>query len=265
MSLLDPYVPIVGEQVVDELRLLGEHLKGRVMRHINSTAVGGGVAEILTRMIPYFKELGVDARWDVIKGDNDFYAVTKKMHNALHGNLQPFTPKDFEIYNQTIERNVSEMDLSADALFIHDPQPAGLISQKKKTSARWVWRCHIDLSERQKDVWEFLEPMVEQYEAAIFSAPAFAQQLSTRQVLIAPSIDPFSDKNRELTAEEVERVRDQFHIRKATRCLPKYANGRATIPIFISSSWIRQATSKSMPCSALPRLSSRNRSRKGSA
>jgi trehalose synthase len=212
MSLLDQYLPIIGEQAVDELRFLGRELQGRVMRHINSTAVGGGVAELLNRMIPYFKELGVDARWEVIKGDNDFYAVTKKMHNALHGHPQPFTLKDFEIYNQTIERNVSELDLTGDALFIHDPQPAGLISQKRNTAAHWVWRCHIDLSERHEDVWKFLEPMVEDYEAAIFSAPAFAQQLSTRQVLIAPSIDPFSDKNRELTAEEVQRVRDQFRL-----------------------------------------------------
>src|SRR4030081_3235926 len=116
MSLLDPYIPIIGEQVVDELRLLGDQLRGRVMSHINSTAGGGGVAEILHRMIPYFKELGVDARWDVIKGDNDFYGVTKKMHNALHGHPQTFTEKDWDIYHQTQERNIAEMDLSGDAL-----------------------------------------------------------------------------------------------------------------------------------------------------
>src|SRR3989338_3847472 len=123
---LKDYEASAGYQAIEELYMLAEKTKGLSVQNINSTAVGGGVAEILNRMIPFFKELGVDARWDVIKGGEDFYRVTKMMHNALHGHAESFTLRDFKCYQEYTDRNLSEMDLEADMLLIHDPQPAGL-------------------------------------------------------------------------------------------------------------------------------------------
>ncbi|MBI4180254.1 glycosyltransferase [bacterium] len=209
---LDQYAPIVGESVIDELRLIARKLGGRVVRNVNSTAIGGGVAEILNRMVPLLRELGIDARWDVIKGGERFYAVTKKIHNALHGAAQDFTAEDRDVFLDTQKTNAAAMDLGADVMFIHDPQPAGLIHFRKKNGGRWIWRCHIDLSAPQSDVWEFLKPTVEKYDVSVFSAPAFSQSLPIPQVLISPSIDPLSDKNRDLEESEVSAICDRLDI-----------------------------------------------------
>jgi trehalose synthase len=212
MPSLDDYKAVVGDAVIDELRLVGEKLAGKVVRNINSTAVGGGVAEILNRMIPLFKEMGIDARWDVIKGGEQFYAVTKKIHNALHGAGQELTEDDKNIYWETQQKNLAEMDLKADVMFIHDPQPAGLVTKRKEVGGHWIWRCHVDVSERNQQVWDFLKPLVEQFDASVFSAPSFSQHLDIRQILVAPSIDPLSDKNKELPDELVRSTVERFGI-----------------------------------------------------
>src|SRR3989338_9007240 len=129
---LREYDPIVGAQVIDELHLLAEKTKGITVQNINSTAVGGGVAEILNRMIPLLQELGVAATWDVIKGGEKFYKVTKKFHNALHGKEEDLTQDDFTVFLETGDANSKAMELKADVLFIHDPQPITLISQKDR-------------------------------------------------------------------------------------------------------------------------------------
>jgi trehalose synthase len=211
---LDDYKSIVGESVIQDLRLLGERLKGKTVKNINSTAVGGGVAEILNRMVPLLKELGVNAQWDVIKGDSKFYEVTKKMHNALHGTPVEFTDEDIKTYWQAQDSNLAQMDLNADIFFVHDPQPAGLIKKRKELGGKWVWRCHIDLSERNEKVWSFLHPLVEQFDASVFSAPSFGQTLNIRQVLIAPSIDPLSEKNKDLPQDYIDSVLGQYKIPK---------------------------------------------------
>lgn len=212
MPGLEDYAAIVGESELDELRLIASKLKGRRVTNINSTATGGGVAEILSRMIPLLRELGVDATWQVIKGGEKFFAVTKKFHNALHGRKESLTSEDYEAYLETVRGNVADLNLDADIRFVHDPQPAALIEQKERLGGRWLWRCHIDLSQRDEGLWNFLHPMIERYDAAVFSAPSFAQNLSIRQVLIAPSIDPLSDKNRELPPETVREVTERFGI-----------------------------------------------------
>jgi trehalose synthase len=180
--------------------------------HINSTAVGGGVAEILNRMVPLLQELGLKTRWDVIKGGEAFYAVTKKFHNALHGYQEPFTDADFQIYESTVAENLGRMRLDADIMFIHDPQPAALIKKKAAHGNKWVWRCHVDVSNPQAAVWNFLRQFVEDYDACVFSAPVFAQQLTIPQALVAPSIDPLSEKNREMSNEEVSSILDRLQI-----------------------------------------------------
>ena len=212
MGKMDDYIPIVGESVVEDLRLIAGHLKEKRILNVNSTAVGGGVAEILSRMVPLLKELGLDVRWDVIKGGEALFDVTKKFHNALHGGQVDIGEKDFEIFMETSRNNLAEMDTSADIVFIHDPQPIVLV--QKRTDNKWLWRCHIDLSNPKQNVWRFLKEFVVRYDAAVFSAPAFSRKLPIRQFLISPSIDPLSDKNRELPQEVIDGVLAKYSIPK---------------------------------------------------
>jgi trehalose synthase len=192
--------------------VLASHLQGKVVQNINSTFSGGGVAEILSRMIPLLEQLGVDARWNVISGDDNFYQVTKKFHNALHGRKQLITPEDYEIFTAVSQKNIEEMELVGEILFIHDPQPVALVQKKPEIGMKWIWRCHIDISSPDSQVWNFLRPLVERYDAAVFSAPAFSPVLPVRQFMISPSIDPLSDKNRELSRETIDAVLNKYGI-----------------------------------------------------
>ena len=156
------YVPIVGQSIIDDLRLLAEKLRNKVVQHINSTAVGGGVAEILNRMIPLLRELGVDARWDLIKGGEQFFGVTKKFHNVLQGGPEEITQRDFQIFLETSEENIREVNVHGDIIFIHDPQPIALI--RRKDLNKWIWRCHIDVSKPDQRVWKFLRHYIVRYD-----------------------------------------------------------------------------------------------------
>jgi trehalose synthase len=212
MAKIEEYIPLVGQPVIDDLRLLGERLKGKVVQHINSTPVGGGVAEILNRMVPLLRELEVDTKWDVIKGGEQFFAVTKKFHNALHGRAEEIAKRDFEIFMETSQQNIENIDIYGDIVFIHDPQPVALI--KKKAVNKWLWRCHIDVSNPSERVWGFLMDFIVQYDSAVFSAPAFSRKLAIRQFLIPPSIDPLSDKNKELPQGIIDSVLKKYDIKK---------------------------------------------------
>lgn len=203
--LLD-YEPIVGRSSIEELRILAEELSGKIVQNISSTFVGGGVAEILEHMVPLLNQLGVDARWNVIYGSEEFFEVTKKFHNALHGKDGKISTKDFALFSEVTQRNLDELRFYGDILFVHDPQPVALIAKKKEIGRKWIWRCHIDVSNPDKKVWKFLRNFVVNYDAAVFSAPNFAQQLPIRQFLITPSIDPLSDKNRELDSGTIDSV-----------------------------------------------------------
>ncbi len=197
---------------MEELELLAANLKGKTIQNINSTFSGGGVAEILSRMIPMLEQLGVDAHWDIIKGTDPFFQVTKKFHNALHNRPQNITTEDFDLFKEITEKNLREMDLYGDILFIHDPQPAGLIQKKQQLGKKWIWRCHIDISQPSQLVWDFLRPYIIQYDAAVFSAPSFSRELPIRQFLISPSIDPLSNKNKELPQDVIDAVMDKYEI-----------------------------------------------------
>jgi len=212
MAKIEEYIPIVGQSVIDDLRLLAERLKGKVVQHINSTSVGGGVAEILNRMVPLLRELGVDVRWDLIKGGEKFFDVTKKFHNALHGKAEEITEQDFEVFLETSQNNINEVNIYGDIVFVHDPQPIALI--EKKADNKWIWRCHIDVSNPNQKVWQFLMQSIVKYDSAVFSAPSFSQTMPVRQFLISPSIDPLSDKNKELPEEIIDSVLKKYGILK---------------------------------------------------
>ena len=209
---LDDYAAIVGQAEIDALRFLGDSLKGKSVKMVNSTALGGGVAEMLSRLVPLLSELDLPTHWDVITGGNDFFEVTKAFHNALHGSAYELTPAARDIFLMYTEQNRQRMHFDEEMVIIHDPQPVGLVGSRRPTRGRWVWRCHIDLSNPDPKVWGFLRPFVEQYDAAIFSSPAFARQLSIPQYLFYPCIDPLSEKNKELSQTEIQQVCDEFAI-----------------------------------------------------
>jgi trehalose synthase len=211
MNALDPYREVTPKGTVDFLRCLAEKVRGRRILHVNSTRVGGGVAEILRSLVPLLQDIGVEARWEVITGTEDFFAVTKAFHNALQGEEQDLSPEMLETYREIKRKNAQGLALNADYVIIHDPQPAALILQKPE-GGRWIWRCHIDISHPQRKVWNFLRQYVVQYDGAIFSLPRFAQRLPIPQFLIYPSIDPLSDKNRDLSPNEQEKILDRLRI-----------------------------------------------------
>lgn len=208
------YEKLVGKEIIDELRLLANKLKGRTIQCINSTKLGGGVAEILSRLLPLLNDLGIDARWDVIEADAPFFNVTKSFHNALHGNPVKITTEMYQTFLDTGRRITEKFNLYGDIIFVHDPQPIYLIKRRHSLDSKWIWRCHVDVSEPNMEVWSFLKDFIEDYDATVFSAPAFARQLSKPQILISPSIDPFSDKNRPLTSCEIKRVLKKYGIDK---------------------------------------------------
>jgi len=207
---LEDYRPIVGSQVIDELLLLADRVRHRRLQHINSTSVGGGVAEILTRMVPLLRDLGIETTWDVIKGNQAFFAVTKAFHNALHGGEEHITEEMFQVFRDTTEMNLADLNTYGDVVIVHDPQPAGLIARKRDVGGRWIWRCHIDVSTPDPQVWGFLQDHVAQYDASIFSMPDFAQQLAIPQYMVPPSIDPLGDKNRDIPDAEVRAVLERY-------------------------------------------------------
>jgi trehalose synthase len=212
-SSLDLYAPVVGAAEVEELRALAGPLEGATVEMVNSTAVGGGVAEMLTRLIPLMRSVGLEGRWQVLEADQPFFEVTKAFHNALHGSAYQPGPCDFEIFREYNRRNLDRLTLDSRFVVIHDPQPVALVDVRAAApSGRWIWRCHIDLSRPDMKVWNFLEPYVARFDGAIFSSPSFARQLPIPQHLFYPSIDPLADKNRELEPEFVEGVLERFGI-----------------------------------------------------
>lgn len=212
MPKISKYIPIVGKETIDGLFLLAEKLKGKSILHVNSTAVGGGVAEILTRMIPLLKQLNVDTKWEVIKGNEKFYKITKDFHNALHGVPVKITEEDFEFFISVNRDNMKDFDFNYDIFLIHDPQPIVLIEKKQEIGKHWAWRCHIDFTEPQDVIINFLNSYINQYDAAIFSAPAFSRKFNVPQFLISPSIDPLADKNKELPKEQIKKIVEGFGI-----------------------------------------------------
>jgi trehalose synthase len=193
------------------LKRLGEKMGGRSFLHVNSTKEGGGVAEILHRMMPILDELGIKTRWEVLEGDEQFFDITKKIHNALQGNMETITTKMWQHHFEVNKRNVEAMQLDdVDAVLIHDPQPAPLIEFKK--SGRWIWRCHIDVSNPMQEVCDRLFRYCGKYDAAVFSVARFAKAMGIDEFIIPPSIDPISEKNIELSDTEIHETLEAFGI-----------------------------------------------------
>ncbi len=214
-EILERYTPVVGVDVIHQLYQLAEPLKGKRVVHVNSTKVGGGVAEILTKLVPLMQSLGIETHWEVIDGQDDFYRCTKNFHNALQGNIVEMPDSLYAAYEETNRENAERLRPlleGADIAVIHDPQPAPLIRYCPKRKGKWVWRCHIDVSRPFRPVWRYLRQHVKEHDASIFSLANFAQPLPHRQFLISPSIDPLADKNVDLEEREIAEVYTQFGI-----------------------------------------------------
>ena len=209
--MIERFAEIIGENELDSIYRIAEKLKGISVLHVNSTPAGGGVAEILSKLVPLMRELGINTDWKVIRGDTEFFKVTKSFHNSLQNGIGNLPQGAFETYKKWQEINGNEMDLDYDVVFIHDPQPAGLISFRKK--GKWIWRCHIDISNPYEPVWNFLKEYIQKYDAVIVSSPVFARDdLKNPQYIIPPSIDPFSIKNRDIPEITVRRILYKFDV-----------------------------------------------------
>ncbi len=212
--MLEEYARYIDKGILRELESLARDLKGIKVLHVNSTKLGGGVAEILHRLVPLMNELGIECHWEVIRGDEEFFRVTKKIHNLLHmPEGKPLSHEDILTYLRYTFENLSHVDTDPyDVVVVHDPQPMGLVIKRKK-GQRWIWRCHIDVSSPDEETWKFLETFVNSYDAAIFHIPEFVREgVRIPTFVIPPSIDPLHDKNRELEDGFIKSVLERFSI-----------------------------------------------------
>jgi trehalose synthase len=207
---LEEYRDVAPKGTVDFLNRLSESVVGRHFVHVSAVRYGGGAAEMLRRLIPILSSLGVVARWEVLAADQQFLAVNRRLVNALQGEDLELSESMQQAYLETNRRNAESLSLEGDLVMIHDPQPAALIDHRK--DGKWIWRCHLDLSEPQRRVWSFIRRFVIRYDAAIFSLNGFAQRLPLPKFLIYPSIDPLSLKNGELPRAEVNQVMERLGI-----------------------------------------------------
>jgi trehalose synthase len=212
---LNDYAEVAGQDVIDHLHQLARPLNGLRVVHVNSTREGGGVAEILNRLVPLMAELGLDVKWETIQGGPKFFECTKTFHNALQGNSVAPAADALAAYEETNRQHVEILGpvlRDADVVFIHDPQPAPLLRYIGERRGRWVWRCHIDASRPFRPVWRYLRDFIAPYDASVFSLADFAQVLPHPEYLIPPSIDPLAEKNVELDPSEISAVLERFGI-----------------------------------------------------
>ena len=212
-SLAD-YAPVVGNDVIAELERLAKPLQGARVVHISSTAYGGGVAEMLHTLIPLMRNVGLEAEWRIISGTDEFFTVTKSMHNALQGMGLELTPAMQAAYLHANVDNAVYFEDEFDYVIVHDPQPAPLRMLRAADPGKWIWRCHIDLTAANQEYWSFLRPFVQAYDAAIFTMPQYAKQdLRIGKVaIIPPAIDPLSPKNAPMTDEDSRRVVSLYNV-----------------------------------------------------
>jgi trehalose synthase len=218
---LEQYREVAPKGTIDFLHRLSDLVHGKRFLHINTVRYGGGMVDILRRLVPVMKAMGVEARWEVIAGTQEFTDVTRRIADGLQGRPEIITDEMYQIYLDVSARNAKSLDLDADLVFVHDPQPAALVDHRK--GGKWVWRCHLDAGQPNRAVWSLFRRHVLKYDAAVFSLPGFAQRLPIPKFLIYPSIDPLTEKNRELSRTEIGEVLDRFGIAKGKPMLLQVA------------------------------------------
>ncbi|MBI3977749.1 MAG: glycosyltransferase [Chloroflexi bacterium] len=216
---IEEYRPIIGHQRTDEIVRLARPLRGARVAHVNATAFGGGVAEILSTLVPLMNDLGLAADWQVIRGADEFFQVTKAMHNALQGMPVPWTARMQDLWLRYNAMNAAIFDGEYDFVVVHDPQPAGLLNlaadrRGGRPGGKWIWRCHLDMTDAQAGVWDFLRPHLEPYDAAIFTLRDYVKEdLRVPSVeVIPPAIDPLSPKNVAPSPETIAEVLRRYGV-----------------------------------------------------
>jgi trehalose synthase len=212
-SLAD-YATIAGRGLMDEIRRLAEPLAGKRVVHLSATAFGGGVAEINYTLVPLMADAGLDVEWRIINGQDEFFQVTKTIHNALQGNPRGLTEADREVFRRYNALNARDFEDDFDFVIVHDPQPAAMVDHFPDSAAHWIWRCHIDLSVPNRDVLDFLLPSIGRYDAAIFHRREYVPDGAPLPdcFIWPPAIDPLTPKNMALSAEDAAYIVDQFGI-----------------------------------------------------
>ena len=210
------YRLVLESEIIDEVECLARDLKGIRICHINSTPFGGGVAELLFSHIPLMRGVGIDADWQVIRGDRRFFTITKSLHNALQGKEYLLKEKTKRVYLANNKINAQELDPNYDVFIVNDPQPAALRHFSDNTRAKWIWRCHLDSSEPDNDTWQFLRPYIEEYDAAVFTMDKFVPKdiKCPLIAIMAPAIDPFSPKNMALPRALSRQMVDNLNIHR---------------------------------------------------
>jgi trehalose synthase len=202
MIKIDDYRSVAPPGTVDIILKLAERVQGRRFLHLSGGRFGGGAAEILRTIVPIMADLGIDASWEITGGDPGFYAAARALQQALEGAERVLTDEALDHYLEMNCINAKKLRLDADLVLVHDVQPASLVVGRPG-GGRWVWRCHFDCSEAQRRAWSFFRPIVKQYDGAVFSLPRFTHRIGIPLYVIHPSIDPLSDKNRELSPREI--------------------------------------------------------------
>jgi trehalose synthase len=207
---VDSFRSAAGDDAVERLRQAAHPLKGARIVQVSSTSFGGGVAELLSTHIALLQDLGIDAEWQLLEGSEEFFTVTKLVHNALQGMPVPWTNAFEETYLDRVRHNAERFEPDADFVFVHDPQPVAMLTfleEEGRRSGRWVWRCHIDLSQPMEQVWSFYAVHAARYDAAVFTMEEYVRPgLGPRVAVIPPSIDPLSPKNAHLDPEAVNEI-----------------------------------------------------------
>ena len=210
---LADYTHIAGKELVEQIRQLAEPLAGKRVLHVSATAFGGGVSEILYTIVPLMRDVGLDAHWHVILGREEFFNVTKLMHNSLQGDEQSISDHEWEVFEAYNHMNAQSLEEGWDVVIVHDPQPAGLLANVPDKSRHWVWRCHIDLSTPNPSTLERLRPLIERYEASVWHLQQYVPEgISEGVRIIPPAIDPLSPKNMALSPDDAAFVSEQFGI-----------------------------------------------------
>ncbi len=208
---LDDYREVAPQGSLDLLVRLAERLRGRRFLHVSASRYGGGSAEILNRLVPMLQDLGIDASWEVIVGDPEFYAAVRALEQGVAGRDVPISDAMLRAYGETAALNASKFPLESDLVMIHDLAPLPLVRHRPR-NGHWIWRCHADLSLAQRRTWHTLRREAIHYNAAVFSLPKFAQRLPIPSLIIHPSVDPLSDKNRDLSRNEVQQILDRLGV-----------------------------------------------------
>jgi trehalose synthase len=211
---LGDYLTIASRGLMDQIRTLAEPLAGKRVLHLSATAFGGGVAEILYTLVPLMRDAGLETDWRVIYGHDEFFDVTKAIHNALQGNPRGLSPGEQDIFRRYNKENAQALEDEFDFVIVHDAQPAGLIEHAREVGRRWIWRCHIDLSSPNREVLDFLAPWLAAYDATVFHRRAYVPALAglPPAYIWPPAIDPLAPKNMALSAEDAAYIVDQFGI-----------------------------------------------------